>query len=132
MEKEMTIQDVYNKLSDEQKKIISDMIKKYNGVPNIIQILSEINQANTDDKKKFYQNALIGSLIFHIADKGKEDEKEHRYEVAMCCGGVMENPDIHYENHQIIKAKSKREAKEKYDKINNCSYYYGEVLGKVD
>lgn len=132
MDKEITIQDVYKKLSDEQKQMISGMMKKYNGVPNVLQIFSEINHAKTYQEKSFYQNALMGSLMFHMASEEREDGEEHNYEVAMRCGGIMEDPQIHYENRQIITAKSRKEAKEKYDKINNCSYYYGKVLRKVD
>lgn len=54
------------------------------------------------------------------------------YVVAMACGGVMEDPDIHYENHQIIRASSRREAEERYNRINACSYYYGSVLMEIE
>ena len=61
-----------------------------------------------------------------------DTDGKHTYLVAMACGGVMENPDIHYENHQYIKANSAKEAVEKYNKLNHCSYYYGTVLQMVD
>lgn len=50
------------------------------------------------------------------------------YIVAMECGGVMEDPDIHYEKYQLIRAESEKEAVEKYNKLNNCNYYYGKVI----
>lgn len=57
---------------------------------------------------------------------------KNTYVVALCCGGLMEDPEFHYHNYQIIRADSKREAEEKYNKLNNCSYFYGSVMGKVD
>ena len=56
----------------------------------------------------------------------------HTYVVAMRCGGVMEDPRIHYEHYQLIHADSEAEAKRKYNKLNNCSYYYGSVMGQID
>jgi hypothetical protein len=46
----------------------------------------------------------------------------------MECGGIMEDPDIHYEKYQLIRAESAKEAVEKYNKLNNCNYYYGKVI----
>lgn len=135
MDSQITIQEAFDKGTDEQKEMFSSMIKKYNGIPNIFQIMSEMKSAKEDSDKNFYQSLFMGSILFHIAqekEKEKEDGKEHRYEVAMLCGGVMEDPGFHYENRQIITAKSEKEAKEKYDKLNNCSYYYGEVLRKIE
>ena len=59
----------------------------------------------------------------HTDTKGKNE-----YLVALECGGVMEDPDIHYEDFQIIKADSADEARQKYDELNHCEYYYGSVL----
>lgn len=135
MDSQITIQEAFDKLKDEQKEIFHSMLKKYNGIPNILQIMSEMKNAKEDSDKNFYQSSFMGSMLFHMAqekEREKEDGKEHRYEVAMLCGGVMEDPNFHYENRQIITAKSEKEAKEKYDRLNNCSYYYGEVLGKID
>ena len=53
------------------------------------------------------------------------------YLVALCCGGVMEDPDIHYTDYQIIRADSPKEAEDKYNLINNCSYYYGTVIRRI-
>lgn len=50
----------------------------------------------------------------------------------MLCGGIMEDPSFHYEDEQIITAKSKKEAGGKYNKINGCHYYYGKVLEQLD
>ena len=58
-------------------------------------------------------------------------EGENRYLVAQLCGGVMEDPDMHYRNFQIIRADSEIEAKSKYDEINNCQYYYGNVIRRL-
>lgn len=58
-------------------------------------------------------------------------EGKHRYLVAQLCGGIMEDPDIYHRNFQIIRADSEIEAKSKYDEINNCRYYYGNVIRKI-
>ena len=52
-----------------------------------------------------------------------------KYLVALQVGGVMEQPYFTYERQQLIEANSESEACEKYDKINNCSYYYGTIIG---
>lgn len=52
--------------------------------------------------------------------------------VATLCGGVPEDPEFHYEDYQIIHADSKEGAEELYNKINNCNYYYGEVVGRIN
>ena len=41
----------------------------------------------------------------------------------------MEQPHYTYENHQWIEAGSEVEAVKIYNKLNNCSYYYGHVIG---
>lgn len=63
--------------------------------------------------------------------KDTDTQGKNTYLVALLCGGVMEDPDFHYEDYQIIHADSTKEAKEKYDKINKCSYYYGEVIQQM-
>lgn len=56
----------------------------------------------------------------------------HAYVVALCCGGVMEDPEFHYHNFQVIRADSAEEARRKYDELNNCSYYYGSVMSQIE
>lgn len=51
------------------------------------------------------------------------------YLVATAVGGIMEQPHITYEDPQWIEAESEEEAEDKYNKINNCNYFYGEVIG---
>ena len=58
-------------------------------------------------------------------------EGKYEYLVALRCGGLMEDPEIYYKNYQIIRADSMEEAKEKYDKINECSYFYGQVITQI-
>lgn len=53
-----------------------------------------------------------------------------KYIVALQVGGVMEQPHFTYEKHQTIEANSEAEAEQIYNKLNNCSYYYGHVVGK--
>ena len=38
----------------------------------------------------------------------------------------------HYDNIQIIWADNEKEAEQKYNLINKCSYYYGKVLGRLN
>lgn len=52
--------------------------------------------------------------------------------VAQECGGLMEHPQIWYEDFQFIWADSAEEAEKKYDQINHCDYYHGAVLKKFD
>lgn len=57
---------------------------------------------------------------------------EFRYLVALAVGGLTESPEIEYRDYQIINANNSTEAKLKYDEINKCSFYYGEVLGEIN
>lgn len=57
---------------------------------------------------------------------------KHAYIVALCCGGLMEDPEIHYEDYQLIRADSAIEAVYEYNKLNNCSYFYGRVMGQIE
>ena len=43
----------------------------------------------------------------------------------------MEDPEIHYEDYQIIDANSADEARKKYNEINKCSYFYGKVIRQI-
>lgn len=43
----------------------------------------------------------------------------------------MEDPEIHYEDYQIIYADSEDEARKKYNEINKCSYFYGKVIRQI-
>ena len=57
--------------------------------------------------------------------------EKHTYLVATAVGGVMEHPDIEYQNKQYIEAHSEQEAVDIYNKRNRCNYYYGEVIEVV-
>ncbi len=63
--------------------------------------------------------------------KETNTQGSHTYLVACLCGGVMEDPEFHYEDYQIIRADSEREAEGKYNKLNRCSYYYGSVVRRL-
>lgn len=53
-----------------------------------------------------------------------------KYLVCTRCGGLMESPEIYFSGpSNIIEADSEEEARKIYDKKNNCSYFYGSVLG---
>ena len=57
----------------------------------------------------------------------------NKYLVALSVGGLMEMPEITYQDFDIIEANSRDEAREKYNKKHNCSYFYGTCLAeKVD
>ncbi len=105
----ISIDEAFSKLTQEQKTAFYKMMKKYNGLPNLFQIMSEIeNTENTDVEKQMYKSTLLVSAISHktkAEEYEKEDGKEHSYRVAMLCGGIMEDPIFHYENEQIITAK---------------------------
>lgn len=54
-----------------------------------------------------------------------------RYLVGLAVGGIMENPNVTYENIETIEADSPEDARLIYNKKHFCHYYYGEVLGIV-
>ena len=56
---------------------------------------------------------------------------ENQYLVALAVGGLMEMPEIEYRDYQIINADTAKEAVEKYNDINKCSYFYGHCIGQV-
>ena len=70
-------------------------------------------------------------IIKEVDAKVTGTKGEHSYLVALCCGGVMEDPEIHYEDYQIIYANSEDEASKKYNEINKCSYFYGSVVRQI-
>lgn len=51
-----------------------------------------------------------------------------KYIVGLSTGGLMECPQITYERFQVIEAETPKGAKDKYDEINNCSYFYGRTI----
>ena len=53
------------------------------------------------------------------------------YLISLQCGGSMEDPELHYEKHEIIKANTPEEAKAIYNENHNCSYYYAALRGEV-
>ena len=57
---------------------------------------------------------------------------KHSYVVALLCGGLMEDPELYYEQYQIIHADSEGEALEKYKELNGQQYYYPHVLEIIE
>ncbi|HDR7922206.1 hypothetical protein [Bacillus paranthracis] len=55
----------------------------------------------------------------------------NNYLVALREGGDMGQPDISYNDFQIIEAENKLDACKRYNESNNCSYFYGETLALV-
>lgn len=54
-----------------------------------------------------------------------------KYLVALAVGGLMECPEITYENYQEIEANSAEEARKIYNEKNNCDFFYGRVIRKL-
>lgn len=71
------------------------------------------------------------SIIKEVDAKESNTVGEHCYLVAVACGGVMEDPEIHYEDYQVIYADSADAARRKYNEINDCHYYYGSVIRQI-
>mgnify|MGYP001100408026 CR=1 FL=1 len=44
----------------------------------------------------------------------------------------VDERNSYYSNYQIIEADNKEAARHTYNEINECSYFYGEVLAKVN
>lgn len=57
---------------------------------------------------------------------------KHAYIVALCVGGLMEDPEIRYEDYQVIRADSASEAERKYNELNGCNYFYGSVVSQIE
>lgn len=55
-----------------------------------------------------------------------------KYLVALAVGGLMECPEITYQDYQEIEADSAEEARMIYNKKNNCDFFYGEVIRKIN
>ena len=55
----------------------------------------------------------------------------NRYLIATSVGGLMEMPNITYEDFDVIEANTRDEALEKYNKKYNCSYFYGTCLAEI-
>lgn len=55
-----------------------------------------------------------------------------KYLVALAVGGLMECPEITYQDYQEIEADSAEEARKIYNKKNNCDFFYGEVIRKIN
>lgn len=53
----------------------------------------------------------------------------NQYIVGLEVGGIMEQPHFTYRDIQTISAESEKEAEKQYNKTNNCSYFYGKVIG---
>ena len=73
------------------------------------------------------------TIPMEVDVKVRDTEGKHAYVVALCCGGgVMEDPEFHYHNYQLVRANSADEARRKYNALNGCTYYYGSVMHQVE
>lgn len=70
-------------------------------------------------------------LLKEFDVKETDTEGAHSYVVALRCGGIIEDPKIHYHDYQLINAESEDDACEKYNRMNNCDFYYGHVIKQI-
>ena len=54
-----------------------------------------------------------------------------KYLVALAVGGLMECPEITYQDCQEIEAATPEEARKIYNEKNKCDFFYGEVLREI-
>lgn len=54
-----------------------------------------------------------------------------KYLVALAVGGLMECPEITYQDYQEIEADTAEEACKIYNEKNKCDFFYGEVLHEI-
>lgn len=54
-----------------------------------------------------------------------------KYLVALAVGGLMECPEITYQDYQEIEAACPEEARKIYNEKNKCDFFYGEVLHEI-
>lgn len=55
-----------------------------------------------------------------------------KYLVALAVGGLMECPEITYQDYQEIEADSEEDACKIYNEKNNCDFFYGAVIRKLN
>lgn len=54
-----------------------------------------------------------------------------KYLVGTLCGGLMESPAFYFDKpYQFVEAEFEQEAIEIYNKANECSFYYGSIIGR--
>lgn len=70
-------------------------------------------------------------LLKEFDIKETDTNGAHSYVIALRCGGIMEDPEIHYHHYQLINAESEADACEKYNRMNNCNFYYGHVIKQI-
>ena len=71
------------------------------------------------------------SIVKEVEAIETNTQGAHSYVVALMCGGLMEDPEIRYSDYQVIHADSEKEACEKYNRMNNCNFYYGHVIKQI-
>ena len=72
------------------------------------------------------------SKIITVDAKDTDTKGKYDYLVACLCGGVMEDPNFHYMDYQIIHADSDEDAEKKYNELNRCTYYYADCITKLE
>ena len=74
-------------------------------------------------------NGLI-TVNLDLKAKPTDTVGKNQYVVCLACGGEMGAPQYLYRDFQIISADSQKEAKDKYDEINHCTYFKGMCIGE--
>lgn len=88
-----------------------------------------ITRMEKKQKKGFDVLMFVKRTIESYVEVQETDTQgNHSYVVALLCGGVMEDPELYYEQYQIIHADSESEALKKYREINGEQYYKPHVL----
>ena len=86
-------------------------------------IIGKVDESNSDSSHKF--------LLLKVDVELTNTEGLNAYVVCLACGGEMGAPEYRYGEFQLIRADDEQEAVETYNRINNCTYYYGKCLGEV-
>lgn len=94
---------------------------------NLLQNLYNDNNVDNETTTALYD----AIKIFQIKIDTDFTKGKNKYLVALQCGGLMEDPEFHLENYQVICADSEEEAVKKYNEINQCNFYYGKVVQKL-
>lgn len=77
----------------------------------------------------FYDLLINANTTLNATDT--DTTGKYTYVVALRLGGMTGEPDVRHEDYQLIRADSEKEAVEKYNELNKCTYYYGEVINRV-
>lgn len=81
------------------------------------------------------EHNITGPILQIIEDMSSTlntDTHKHTYLVAQLCGGIQEDPEQYYRNYCVIKATDEKSARDKYNDLYSCNYYYGHIVCEMD